>query len=354
MASPDGVVIHLDPEEAARRKAERTQRLNTFEVPVLRVIGMAVVAGLVLLHNAFVTGTLSWAGWLLLLAVMEAYSLLSWLVLARFSSRVRRFDLGLVFLIADLVIWDVAIYHSGGERSALFFILCVRVADQVNTSFRRTMVFAHLSALAYLGLAGYLAFVEQRPLAWPAELAKVFFIYGGNIYMSLAARTADTRRRQISAAIRVARDLIRRLEERSAELAEAKQRAEVASRAKSQFLATMSHELRTPLNALIGFSKVLLNRSDGDLNARQEVYVRAIHTSGNHLLALIGNVLDVARIEAGRLELRRERLDIRLLVDECVEACQALSGTSPSRSRRTSRSTCPRSTGTRRRSSRSS
>jgi len=93
-----------------------------------------------------------------------------------------------------------------------------------------------------------------------------------------------------------------------------------ASRLKSQFLANMSHELRTPLNSIIGFSKVLLNRLDGELTERQEAYIRSVHNSSRHLLELINGILDFSRIEAGRLEVRAERVDMLSLVDECIES----------------------------------
>ena len=78
---------------------------------------------------------------------------------------------------------------------------------------------------------------------------------------------------------------------------------EIASRHKSEFLASMSHELRTPLNAVIGFSDVLLERMFGDLTERQEEYVRDIRDSGRHLLELINEILDLSKVEAGRMEL---------------------------------------------------
>ena len=78
---------------------------------------------------------------------------------------------------------------------------------------------------------------------------------------------------------------------------------EVAGRHKSEFLASMSHELRTPLNAVIGFSDVLLERMFGELNERQEEYVRDIRDSGRHLLELINEILDLSKVEAGRMEL---------------------------------------------------
>ncbi|HLD78466.1 MAG TPA: histidine kinase dimerization/phospho-acceptor domain-containing protein, partial [archaeon] len=97
-----------------------------------------------------------------------------------------------------------------------------------------------------------------------------------------------------------------------------------ASRLKSQFLASMSHELRTPLNSIIGFSKVLLNRLDGELTERQEVYIRSVHNSGTHLLQLINGILDFSRIEAGKLEMVSEELDLHELIDECIESSMPL------------------------------
>jgi len=92
--------------------------------------------------------------------------------------------------------------------------------------------------------------------------------------------------------------LYRQLERQSAAL-------EVASEHKSEFLASMSHELRTPLNAIIGFSEVLLERMFGDLNERQDDYLRDILSSGKHLLELLNDILDLSKIEAGQMDLNR-------------------------------------------------
>ncbi len=97
-----------------------------------------------------------------------------------------------------------------------------------------------------------------------------------------------------------------------------------ANQLKSQFLASMSHELRTPLNSIIGFSKVLLNRLDGDLTERQEAYIRSVHSSGSHLLRLINGILDFSRIEAGKIDVHPEELDLHDLVSECIDTSAPL------------------------------
>jgi signal transduction histidine kinase len=97
--------------------------------------------------------------------------------------------------------------------------------------------------------------------------------------------------------------LFRELEDKSRQL-------EVANRHKSEFLANMSHELRTPLNAIIGFSEMLVERMLGDLTPKQEEYLGDIHSSGRHLLALINDILDLSKVEAGRMELELAPFDL--------------------------------------------
>jgi len=93
---------------------------------------------------------------------------------------------------------------------------------------------------------------------------------------------------------------------------------EAASHHKSEFLANMSHELRTPLNAVIGFSDVLLDRMFGDVNEKQDEYLRDIRDSGGHLLSLINDILDLSKIEAGRMELDLTDFDLPLAIQNAL------------------------------------
>jgi signal transduction histidine kinase len=105
--------------------------------------------------------------------------------------------------------------------------------------------------------------------------------------------------------------LFRELQDKTREL-------EVANQHKSEFLANMSHELRTPLNAVIGFSEVLLERMFGELNDKQEEYLQDIVSSGRHLLSLINDILDLSKIEAGRMELELTRFSVPLALENAL------------------------------------
>ena len=123
-------------------------------------------------------------------------------------------------------------------------------------------------------------------------------------------RLLQTFATQSALAIQNAR-LFREIEIKSRQL-------EAASQHKSEFLANMSHELRTPLNAIIGFSEVLTDRMFGELNEKQEEYLKDIYASGTHLLSLINDILDLSKIEAGRMELELAEFDLPTAIENAL------------------------------------
>ncbi|HEX2157949.1 MAG TPA: ATP-binding protein [Actinomycetes bacterium] len=135
------------------------------------------------------------------------------------------------------------------------------------------------------------------PMLLDGEVVGVLIVWRTEVdpFSERATELLTTFATQAAIAIRNV-DLVNALQARTAEL-------EVASRHKSEFLASMSHELRTPLNAVIGFSEVLLERMFGDLNDRQEEYLRDIWSSGKHLLELLNEILDLSKVEAGQMVL---------------------------------------------------
>jgi signal transduction histidine kinase len=135
------------------------------------------------------------------------------------------------------------------------------------------------------------------PMLLDGEVVGVLVVWRTQVdpFSERATELLTTFAAQAAIAIRSV-DLVNALKVRTAEV-------EVASRHKSEFLASMSHELRTPLNAVIGFSEVLLERMFGDLNDRQEEYLRDIWSSGKHLLELLNEILDLSKVEAGQMTL---------------------------------------------------
>jgi two-component system cell cycle sensor histidine kinase PleC len=149
----------------------------------------------------------------------------------------------------------------------------------------------------------------------PVEGAGYVNIYGADVTDRIAAERA----------LAVANEgLERRVAERTRALARAKEQAELASRTKTEFLASVSHELRTPLNAIIGFSEVIAGAMFGPVgNARYQDYANDIVTSGRHLLAVINDILDVAKIEAGQMALSLEPVAVGEVVDAASRLVEA-------------------------------
>jgi len=110
--------------------------------------------------------------------------------------------------------------------------------------------------------------------------------------------------------------------QRELELIKAKNAAEIANRSKTEFLANMSHELRTPLNAVIGFSQVIRDRNFGNAPERYSAYAADIYKSGQLLLKLISDVLDMSKLEAGKVDLFEEIIDVSAIATDCLRMLQ--------------------------------
>jgi two-component system cell cycle sensor histidine kinase PleC len=172
---------------------------------------------------------------------------------------------------------------------------------------RQATVLMILAAVGTLVLAG-LSVILLREVADRAERE---------------IQLADERMLLQAANARLAEERIR-LRQINFELKYSKERAEAANEAKSQFLANMSHELRTPLNAIIGFSQIIKEQSMGAVGVPRYVeYASDIYSSGEHLLAVINNVLDISKIQAGKVNLREEPIDLHEAVQSSLTAVSA-------------------------------
>ena len=136
----------------------------------------------------------------------------------------------------------------------------------------------------------------------------------------LSASTADLEKEK-TALLKTRERLTNEIGERkrtARDLERARDAAEAANRAKSEFLANMGHELRTPLNHILGFTELVVDKKIGGLNAEQEDFLKEVLQSGRHLLALVNGVLDLSKVEVGRMELSLSRVFVRSLMDNSL------------------------------------
>jgi signal transduction histidine kinase len=182
-----------------------------------------------------------------------------------------------------------------------------------------------LSMLGSVAIAGTVALRTTRAIAEPVvtvtQVAQQV-ARDSNFELRAPISTKD----EIGSLATSLNQLIERVSERTQELQQAKEAAEDASRSKSQFLANMSHELRTPLNAIIGLSQ-LLHDDAQDLDLGEEDFIsdlQSINAAGKHLLELINDILDLSKIEAGKMELYPETFEIATLIDDVVSTVKPL------------------------------
>ena len=167
---------------------------------------------------------------------------------------------------------------------------------------------------------------EKAHLFLPAWAKLLGLVIGIALAMSLVGsvllkRVVNARTRELQ---KINREMEDRIKERTAELASAMEQAKAADHLKSAFLATMSHELRTPLNSIIGFTGILLQGLTGPLNKEQQKQLGMVQTSSRHLLALINDVLDISKIEAGQLSLSLSTFDLRASIEKTVHLVKPL------------------------------
>jgi two-component system cell cycle sensor histidine kinase/response regulator CckA len=224
------LVIDSDPQDIERTRTQKAYRLNVLQIPTLRLLGFSLLGIGALLHNLFLLEPFSWASVVQLATILILYPLFSWLILYLFFERVKTFNLASFFLVFDIFIYVLIVYFTGGDKSWLFFLVLSRVADHANTSYRKVLLYAHVSIFSYVLMLIYVMYVEHHAIAWLGESSKIAILYGVSLYLSLATRTVEQRHIRTSDAIRVARELIFQLEEQSQQLAASKSKVERLSR----------------------------------------------------------------------------------------------------------------------------
>ena len=309
-----------DQNETQRRITREDYRLNAIQIPLLRGFGFAILCAYILLYDVLAAPPFSLSRYFLFVGVFAAYCIGSWLILQKGYKKASTFGVPLLFLIFDLFFFQLVIYRTGADKSLLFFLCIVRVADQAYTTFKRILMFAHLTVASYLGLILYLAFVEGRTIDWRMEVLKIAYIYGVNLYLALTSKPAEALRKRSSEITREARRLNWQLVRKSKQLEEAKLKAEAANQSKGEFLANVSHEIRTPMNAILGMTELALT---SEATAEQKRYFTTVKSSADALLQIIDDILDFSKIEAGKLDLHLISFKLRDTLNDTLEVLAA-------------------------------
>jgi two-component system cell cycle sensor histidine kinase PleC len=315
--------------EARDRLASTTGTRATFDYELLRQFAdNRVSASLMVLLLIGVVGVLSslWAGtaaagiWtaaVLTIHLITVIKCRQFLASAKAGINLRAWQMR--FIILDLF-YGLAMYNlvhpmGGDDRSSMFLLFIMLLVVAVSSMLAWSLPIAAFAATMPVTIAVALNFVFKGTLQ--DYVLAVMALVAQGYFMLLIQRLYSSGVAALTA--RAEKDaLIAELEEAKENAEEARRRAESASIAKSQFLAQMSHELRTPLNAILGFSEVMKTEVFGPhaVSAYKE-YAADIHASGQHLLKLINEVLDLSRIEAGRYELNEEAVSLAAVVEEC-------------------------------------
>ncbi|MDX1296201.1 MAG: PAS domain S-box protein, partial [Sulfurimonadaceae bacterium] len=168
-------------------------------------------------------------------------------------------------------------------------------------------------------------FIRKDGSSFPAEVTITPIVEDEKIGGAVIVFKDITERKQIEAALQQAHDeLEEKVASRTIELKEANDKLKELDKMKSMFIASMSHELRTPLNSIIGFSGVILKEMVGTINEKQHDYMMRIKLAGEHLLMMIADVIDISKIEAGRIETIPETFHLKTLIDEALNEMRIL------------------------------
>jgi signal transduction histidine kinase/CheY-like chemotaxis protein len=240
-----------------------------------------------------------------------------------------------IWIGTDIILVTLGVYATGGIASPWFIWY---LAAAASTAFvlgkKASYVVSLANAVAYVAVLlfmGQAAFVNSVLIL---AVVRMLFLFGASFFFLAGIANLLQKRRQIreleAEQAREVAELTRltqELQRRSAELEDASLRVQETDRLKSQFLANMSHELRTPMNSIIGFSEILIERLGDKIEEKHLSFLRHILTSGQHLLGIINDILDLSKIEAGRMEIYAEKFEVRQVIESVCAVIRGMGRT---------------------------
>lgn len=279
-------------------------------------MGLSGAALATVLHHWLVGPAVPHAALVAFVAGVEIYCFVSWGLLFAFWERTKeRIDLPFVLLVLDVVVCVIATYVTGAERSWLFFIIVIRLTD-ASYGIKRALALAHMAPLLYVAMLWYVIRFDGRSIPFGPAAVNTFTLYATALYFAVTGRAVRKLRARVVSAVRMSRELIAQLQEKSERLEVSMEQASAASRAKARLLATVSHELRTPLTGIIAQTEMVIDEADPEKDAGLIADLGEIVVAARQLSGVVDNLLEVSRIGTDQLMLQVELVDVVDLTNE--------------------------------------
>lgn len=235
-----------------------------------------------------------------------------------------------VWMFTDVACCAVCIYGTGGIVSPWYIWYAAAASAAAFASGKKAAYIVMIGgAISYIGvlmLMGQATFTNDVMLL---AITRMLFVFGASYFFLIGIANLQEKRLRIRLLESEESRKVQELTRLAQELEAANVRIREADRMKSQFLATMSHELRTPMNSIIGFSEILSERLADRIDAKHLGFLMHIHTSGRHLLGIINDILDLSKIEAGKMEIYPETFSVEPVIHSVCQVMRGMSTTGP-------------------------
>ncbi|HEX2060672.1 MAG TPA: response regulator [Thermoanaerobaculia bacterium] len=235
-----------------------------------------------------------------------------------------------VWMTVDVVMCTIGVYATGGIISP-WYIWYAAAASAAAFASGKTAAYVVSAAntVAYIGLLMFMGQAKFTNGVMLLAFTRMLFVFGASYFFLVGIANLQEKRLRIRQLEAEESRKVEELTRLTEELADANRRIQEADRLKSQFLATMSHELRTPMNSIIGFSEILTEKLQGRVEEKHLGFLRHIHTSGQHLLGIINDILDLSKIEAGKMEIYPEFFSIAPVIESVCQMTRGMTKRTP-------------------------
>ncbi|HYC60520.1 MAG TPA: response regulator [Thermoanaerobaculia bacterium] len=229
-----------------------------------------------------------------------------------------------IWMSIDVVCCTLGVYATGGIISPWYIWYAAAASAAAFAAGKRPAYAVSLaSVVAYIGMLMLMGQAKFTNGVMLLAITRMLFVYGASYFFLIGIANLQEKRLRIRQLESEESRKVEELTRLAQELEEANLRIREADRMKSQFLATMSHELRTPMNSIIGFSEILTERLANRIEPKHLGFLQHIHTSGRHLLGIINDILDLSKIEAGKMEIYPEVFSVERVIEG---VCQVMRG----------------------------